>query len=116
MESAIFRTIKGELWFIGGFRIQQRTLKGRCCSKDKKGRGKICRHQHTSTLVSLKGSASNKIMIINIIYGVFILQNLPARKIPWRKKSLPTSVFLPGEFHGQRSLAGPSPWARKESD
>ena len=27
-----------------------------------------------------------------------------------------TSVFLPGEFHGQRSLAGYSPWSRKESD
>ena len=25
-------------------------------------------------------------------------------------------VSLPGEFHGQRSLAGYSPWGRKESD
>ena len=25
-------------------------------------------------------------------------------------------VFLPGEFHGQRSLAGYSPWGCKESD
>jgi len=25
---------------------------------------------------------------------------------PWRKKWLPTPVFLSGEFHGQRSLAG----------
>ena len=25
-------------------------------------------------------------------------------------------VFLPGKFHGQRSLAGYSPWGRKESD
>ena len=31
-------------------------------------------------------------------------------KIPWRRKWLPTPVFLPGEFHGQRSLAGYSPW------
>ena len=28
----------------------------------------------------------------------------------------PTAVFLPGESHGQRSLAGHSPWGRKESD
>ena len=28
----------------------------------------------------------------------------------------PTPVFLPGEFHGQRSLAGCSPWGPKESD
>ena len=26
------------------------------------------------------------------------------RKIPWRRKWQPTPVFLPGEFHGQRSL------------
>ena len=28
----------------------------------------------------------------------------------------PTSVFLPGEFYVQRSLAGYSPWSRKESE
>ena len=38
------------------------------------------------------------------------------RKIPWRREWLPTPVFLPGEFHGQRSLAGYSPWGHKESD
>ena len=27
-------------------------------------------------------------------------------KIPWRREWLPTSVFLPEEFYGQRSLAG----------
>ena len=27
-----------------------------------------------------------------------------------------TPVFSPGESHGQRSLAGHSPWGRKESD
>ena len=38
------------------------------------------------------------------------------RRIPQRRKWLHTSVFLPGEFHGQRSLAGYSPWGCKESD
>ena len=28
----------------------------------------------------------------------------------------PIPVFLPGEAHGQRSLAGCSPWSRKELD
>ena len=28
----------------------------------------------------------------------------------------PTPVFLPGEFQGQRSLAGYRPWSLKESD
>ena len=37
-------------------------------------------------------------------------------KIPWRRKWQPTPVSLPGESHGQRSLAGYSPWSRKKSD
>ena len=28
----------------------------------------------------------------------------------WRRKWQPTPVFLPGKVHGQRSLAGCSPW------
>ena len=48
-----------------------------------------------------------------------LVKNLPAmqetwfdlwvEKSPWRREQLPTLVFLPGEFHGQRSLAGYSP-------
>ena len=38
------------------------------------------------------------------------------RKIPWRREWQSTPVFLPGEFHGQRSLVGYSPWGPKESD
>ena len=38
------------------------------------------------------------------------------RKIPWRREWLPTPVFLPGEFHGQRTLVSCSPWCHKESD
>ena len=34
-------------------------------------------------------------------------------KIPWRKKWQLTPVFLSGKSHGQRSLAGYSPWGRK---
>ena len=28
----------------------------------------------------------------------------------------PAAIFLPGKSHGQRSLAGSSPWGHKESD
>ena len=35
-------------------------------------------------------------------------------KIPWRKAWQPTPVFLPGERHGQRSLADYSPQVCKE--
>ena len=35
--------------------------------------------------------------------------------MPWRKAWQPTSIFLPGESHGQRSLVGYGPWGRRES-
>ena len=38
------------------------------------------------------------------------------RKISWRRQWQPTPVFLPGKFHGQRSLVIYSPWGHKESD
>ena len=44
--------------------------------------------------------------------GAQLVKSLPAMqetwvgKIPWRRKWQPTLVFLPGEFHGQRSLVG----------
>jgi len=51
--------------------------------------------------------------------GGSVLKNLPAMqetrfsswvvKILWRRKRQPLPVFLPGESHGQRSLAGYSP-------
>ena len=34
--------------------------------------------------------------------------------MPWRRKWQPTQVSLPGKSHGQRSLAGYSPWGHKE--
>ena len=37
-------------------------------------------------------------------------------KSPWRRKWQPTPVFLPGEFHGQRSLVGYSPRGHKKLD
>ena len=55
-----------------------------------------------------------------------MVKNLPAMKEtgdwsvgwedPWRREWLASPVFLPGEFHGQRSLVGYSPWGGKELD
>ena len=36
-------------------------------------------------------------------------------KFPWRRTWQPTPVFSPGEFHGERSLVGYSPWVSKSS-
>ena len=38
------------------------------------------------------------------------------RNIPWRREWLSTPIFLPGEFHGHRSLGGYSPWGCKVLD
>jgi len=53
-----------------------------------------------------------------------MVKNLPAiegdlrdsQKIPWRRTWQPTPVSMPGESHGQRSLAGYSPKGCKELD
>ena len=58
-----------------------------------------------------------------------VVKNLPANagdargrfdpwvgKIPWGRKWQPTPVFLLGESHGQRSLAGYSPWGHQGSN
>ena len=37
-------------------------------------------------------------------------------KIPWSRKWQPTTIFLPGKFHGQQNLVGYSPWGCKELD
>ena len=58
-----------------------------------------------------------------VFSGGSVVKNLPAKagdsgdvgsiwKILWRRKWQPTPVFLPGKFHGQRSLVGCSPWGR----
>ena len=57
---------------------------------------------------------------------VQMVKNLPAMwetgfdpwvgKIPWRRKLQPTPVFLPREFHGQRSLVGYSTCGHKQLD
>ena len=36
-------------------------------------------------------------------------------RFPWSRKWQATPVFTPGQFHGQKSLVGYSPWGCKES-
>ena len=47
-----------------------------------------------------------------------MVKNLPATQETqvgkiWRRECQPTPVFLPEEFHGQRSLEGYSLWGRR---
>ena len=63
--------------------------------------------------------------IEGLSYHGSVEKNLPAMQETWVRslgwedpleKGIPTPVFLLGKFHGQRSLAGSSPWGRKELD
>ena len=40
--------------------------------------------------------------------------SIPGLGRSWRRRWQLTPVFLPGESHGQRNLAGYSPWGHKE--
>jgi len=59
--------------------------------------------------------------VYNGFPGASAVKNLPARRtrgfdsweIPWRRKWQPTSVFLPGRSHAERSLVDYSPWGHK---
>ena len=59
-------------------------------------------------LVGFPGGASGKELPANA--GDMRLEFDPwVGKNPWRRAWQPTPVFLPGEFHGQRSLVGYGP-------
>ena len=80
----------------------------------------VALHSHKHLVFSV-----SRILAIWASLGAQMAKNLPAmqetqvqslgQEDPWRREWMPTPVFLPGEFHGQRSLAGYSPWGRKES-
>ena len=51
-----------------------------------------------------------------VLYMLILLPTNPwVGKILWKRKWLPTPVFLPWKSLGQKSLAGYSPWGHKES-
>ena len=56
---------------------------------------------------SRSGKESMKAVYCHPAYLIYM------QSISWKWQ--PTPVFLPGEFHGQRSLAGYRPWGCKES-
>ena len=72
----------------------------------------------------MEGSRGREIGILKVLpvtpwqlrsYRIYLQCRRPgfnpwAGKIVWRKEWQPISVFLPREFHGQRSLLGYSPW------
>ena len=82
-------------------------------------------HAHKKQYISYSSSHVNEyrpksyMLLATCSFVAQLVKNLPAMqetrvgKIPWRRKWQPTPVFLPGESHGQRNLAGYSPWGHK---
>ena len=51
------------------------------------------------------------------VYNVGDLDSIPGSgRSPGEGKWQLTPIFMPGKFHGPRSLVGYSPWGRKELD
>ena len=80
------------------------------------GSQKVGHNWTTSLHYSFAGASLVALMVKNLPTMWETWLDSWVKKIPWRKKWLPPPIFLPGEFHGQRSLAGYSPWGCKESD
>ena len=77
----------------------------------------------TNSRSSLRLTSIESVMPSRMPIMVLVVKNPPANArhthtlgSPWRKAWQPTLVFLPGEAHGQRSLAGYSPWDHQELD
>ena len=56
------------------------------------------------------GSDFGAFLVAQMVKNLSVMQEMRVqslvRKIPWRREWLPTQVFLPGEFHGQRNYRG----------
>ena len=56
-------------------------------------------------------------MVKNLLANAGDTGSIPGwGRLPGGGNGKPTPAFLPGKSHGQRSLAGCSPWGGKESD
>ena len=57
-------------------------------------------------------------MVAQMVKNLPVMQENPVQSLGWEdpleEGMQPIPVFLPGESHGQRSLAGYSPWVGKD--
>ena len=72
-------------------------------------------HRKLHFLCFLDGSVSRRIYLPLQEMQEMRVQPL-GQEDPWRRKCQPIPEFLLGKSHGQRNLAGYSPWGHKELD
>ena len=74
-------------------------------------------HTHTPVTAKSNPKAATVTQTVKDLHAIPETQaGSQVGKIPWRMAWLPIPVFMPGEFHGQRSLLGYIPWGHKELD
>ena len=60
------------------------------------------------------GKGDRASLVAQLVKNAHAMQETQLRsmgeEVLWRRKWIPTSVFPPGKFYGQRSLVGYSPW------
>jgi len=124
---------RGPLYFVGGninfqshyrkqygdsSKIKNRTrmwsskLIAKCIPKENElsvWRKYLHSYRHCNIIHNLQHIEPFKCTLSLLIYKVYVIYI-------WRRKWKPTPVFLPGKWHGQRSLPGYSPQDHKESD
>ena len=103
-------------------------LENHCCDKgsfphSSSGKESACNAGDPGSIPGLGRSAGGGIgyplqypwasLVAQLVKNVPALQETWVRSLgwenPWRRERLPTPVFWPGEFHGQRNLAGYNP-------
>ena len=73
-----------------------------------------------ASTVAWASSTSGASVVAQMVKNLPAVQDTQVRTLGWEdplEKGMAThSSILPGESHGPRSLAGYSPWGRRESD
>ena len=97
--------IEGKQWqtlFLGGSKV---TANGDCSHEIKRCLllGRKVMTNLDSILKSRDSTLPTKVCLVKAMVFPVVTYGC------WRRKWQPISVFLPGKFHGQRSLAGYSP-------
>ena len=96
------------------------------CSTDWKMTVSLSSEKHTGAMNFLKLVVTVFPCCLRASLVSQMVKNLLQRKRPgfntwlgqiaWRREWQPAPVSLPGNFHGQRSMVGYSPWVHKESN
>ena len=79
------------------------------------------RDQRPRSLLSVAQSLEQNMasLVTQTVKNLYAVQETQVQSLgqkdPWRREWLRTPIFLLGDFHGQRSPLGYSPWGRKES-